>query len=73
MASKKTVVMREPGKPPISFHKGGLHESLGVPQGQTIPPDKMRAAEEGRYGPKAQKQAEFALHVLKQAHHPGSA
>jgi len=52
------------GKKPITFHKGGLHESLGVPQGQTIPASKMAAAKAGRYGPKAQKQANFAQGML---------
>lgn len=76
MASKKTVTMREPGKKPISFQKGGLHRSVGVPQGQKIPASKMQAAEHGEYGPKAQKQAEFALNVLRKGRktaHPGSA
>lgn len=44
----------------ISFHKGGLHESLGVPQGQPIPPGKMRAALAGKHGSKAKRQAELA-------------
>jgi hypothetical protein len=25
-------------------NKGGLHRSLGVPEGQTIPPERIRAA-----------------------------
>lgn len=44
----------------ISFKKGGLHESLGVPRGEVIPPAKMKAALAGRYGPKAKRQAELA-------------
>ena len=44
----------------IKFQKGGLHESLGVPQGQPIPPGKMRDALAGKYGPKAKRQAELA-------------
>jgi len=44
----------------ISFKKGGLHESLGVPQGQPIPAGKMRDALAGKYGPKAKKQAQLA-------------
>jgi hypothetical protein len=48
----------------VSFQKGGLHRSLGVPQGQKIPASKMAAAKAGRYGPKAQKQANFAMGML---------
>lgn len=44
----------------ISFHKGGLHESLGVPEGQPIPPELMAEALAGKRGPKAKKQAELA-------------
>jgi hypothetical protein len=44
----------------ITFKRGGLHESLGVPEGQPIPPAKMAAALAGRCGPKAKKQAELA-------------
>lgn len=50
----------------VSFHKGGLHESLGVPQGQKIPAGKMAAAKAGKYGPKAKKQAAFAQGFLAQ-------
>lgn len=55
MANKTTI----PGTG-ISFHKGGLHESLGVPQGKPIPASKLAAAKAGKYGPKAQKQANLA-------------
>lgn len=44
----------------ISFQKGGLHRSLGVPEGEPIPADKMNAALAGRYGPKAKRQANLA-------------
>ena len=44
----------------ISFKKGGLHESLGVPQGQPIPANKMSAALSGKFGAKAAKQARLA-------------
>ena len=54
----------EKGQKPIHFQKGGLHESLGVPQGEPIPASKMQAALSGRYGAKAQKQAQFARNVL---------
>lgn len=65
-AKKKTTTMKSPGKDPITFEKGGLHRSLGVPQGQKIPAKKVAAAARGDYGPKAQKQANFAQNVLKQ-------
>ena len=52
------------GQQPITFKKGGLHESLGVPAGQPIPPAKMAAALAGKHGPKAKAQAEFAKNVL---------
>ncbi len=63
-ASKKTQKISSPGKDPITFKKGGLHESLGVPKDQPIPAKKMNAAARGDYGPKAQKQANFAKNVL---------
>jgi hypothetical protein len=44
----------------ITFQRGGLHESLGVPEGQSIPPAKMAAALAGKYGPKAKRQAQLA-------------
>ena len=46
------------------FKKGGLHQSLGVPQGQTIPPAKMAAAKAGKFGPKAKAQANLATGML---------
>ena len=52
------------GQRPVSFQKGGLHRSLGVPEGQKIPAAKMAAAKAGRYGPKAKKQANFATGML---------
>ena len=52
------------GQKPVSFQKGGLHRSLGVPEGQKIPAAKMAAAKAGRYGPKANKQANFATGML---------
>jgi len=55
------VTIRKKGKRPLSFKRGGLHESLGVPQGQPIPPGKKAAALRGEYGPKAKKQAVFAF------------
>lgn len=62
VGQKQTI--KAPGKAPISFKKGGLHESLGVPQGKPIPAAKMNAAAAGKYGPKAKAQAQFARNVL---------
>ena len=66
MAAKSTgkQTISAPGKKPVTFQKGGLHRSLGVPQGQKIPASKMAAAKKGSYGPKAQKQANFAAGML---------
>lgn len=60
---KQTI--KAPGKTPISFKKGGLHQSLGVPAGKPIPPGKMADALAGKNGPKAAAQARFAQNVLK--------
>ena len=43
--AKKMVTMKAPGKKPITFKKGGLHQQLGVPAGEKIPASKMAAAE----------------------------
>jgi hypothetical protein len=65
MAAKKTTLKpARKGQKPITFQKGALHQSLGVPQGQKIPAKKMNAAARGDYGPKAQSQANFAKNVL---------
>lgn len=60
----KTRTITAKGKKPIKFKEGTLHKQLGVPQGQKIPPAKMAAAREGKYGPLAQKRANFARNVL---------
>lgn len=59
---KQTI--SSPGKKPVAFEKGGLHKSLGVPEGQKIPPAKLAAASKGEYGPKAAKQANLAKGLL---------
>ena len=60
-----TVVMREKGKKPIAFKKGGLHASTNTPQDQKIPQSKINAALKGTYGHKAKMQAMFYENVLK--------
>ena len=64
MAGKKTTIKGGKGKAPVSFQEGGLHQSLGVPADQPIPAAKMAAAKAGKFGPKAQKQANFATGML---------
>lgn len=63
-ARKKTQTIKSKGKDPVTFEKGGLHRSLGVPQGEKIPAKKVAAAARGEYGPKAQKQANMAKGML---------
>ena len=63
-AAGKTVIKGKSGAKPVSFKPGGLHQSLDVPAGQTIPPAKMAAAKAGKMGPKAQAQANFATGML---------
>ena len=41
------------------IHKGGLHKSLGIPQGEKIPVSKIKAA--ASKGGKVGKQARLAL------------
>uniref|UniRef100_A0A6M3J1S4 Uncharacterized protein n=1 Tax=viral metagenome TaxID=1070528 RepID=A0A6M3J1S4_9ZZZZ len=59
-----TQVIKSAGKKPLAFKKGGLHSSLGVPQGQKIPAAKLAAAVAGKYGAVAKKRALFAKNVL---------
>ena len=59
----KTTI-KAPGKRPVAFQPGGLHESTGTPAGQNIPAAKMAAAKRGDYGPKAVKQANMATGLL---------
>lgn len=62
----RTVTMKptKKGQKPIKFKAGGLHASLGVPQGKPIPAGKMKDALAGKYGPKAKKEALLAKNVL---------
>jgi len=54
---KKTIDLGEKGK--ISIKPGGLHRSLGIPQGEKIPAGKIQeaASEGGKVG----RQARLAL------------
>ena len=63
-AAGKTVIKGKAGTKPVSFQPGGLHQSLDVPAGQTIPAAKMAAAKAGKMGPKAQAQANLATGML---------
>ena len=60
----KVTIKGKAGAKPVTFAKGGLHRSLGVPEGQTIPAAKMAAAKAGKYGPKAEAQANLATGML---------
>jgi len=62
--SGKATIKGGNGKKPVTFQKGGLHRSLGVPAGQNIPAAKMAAAARGEYGPKAKAQANMAQGML---------
>ena len=62
MAAKKMI--KAPGRKPVKFTPGGLHKSLGVPEGQKIPQAKIDAAIKGEYGPLAKKQAVLARGLL---------
>lgn len=50
-----------------AIHKGGLHESLGIPKGKTIPKTKIEdaARKDGKIG----KQARLALTLSKMRKH----
>ncbi len=61
---KETLKPTKKGQKKITFNKGGLHKTLGVPHGEKIPATKMAGALAGNYGPKAKKEAEFAKNVL---------
>jgi hypothetical protein len=63
-AKKVTIPPQRKGQQPITFQPGGLHASLGVPQGQPIPEAAKAAALSGARGAKAKKQALFAKNVL---------
>jgi hypothetical protein len=61
---KTTTIKGRAGAKPVTFQEGGLHKSLGVPEGTKIPAAKMAAAQRGEYGPTAQKQANLATGLL---------
>lgn len=67
MAKAKTggkTTISSPGKSPVTFTKGGLHKSLGVPPSKPIPAGKMADALAGKAGPLAKKQANLARGML---------
>lgn len=63
-ASSTTLIKGGAGEKPVKIQKGGLHKSLGVPEGQNIPAAKMAAAKAGKFGPLAAKQANLATGML---------
>ena len=62
--AKTTTIKGGKGQKRVTFQKGGLHRSVNVPQGQTIPASKMASAKRGDYGAKAKKQANMATGML---------
>ena len=62
---KTETIPAKDGHKAITFHKNGLHESLGVPAGKKIPKTKIMAALSGSDGEKAKKQALFMKNVLR--------
>lgn len=62
--AKTTTIKGGKGQKPVTFAKGGLHRTVGVPQGEKIPASKMAAAKAGKYGPKGKKQASMATGML---------
>jgi len=62
--ARKLIKLRARGKKPITMRKGGLHRTVGVPEGEKIPASKVRAARAGRYGPLGKKQAVAATGLL---------
>lgn len=65
MATKKVTIKGSGGQKPITFKKGGLHESTHTPMKDKIPAAKVQKALHGGYGDKAKKQAMFYKNVLK--------
>ncbi len=59
------TIPAQDGHKKITFNRGGLHNSLNVPQGQKIPKSKLAAAMHGNAGKKAKAQAMFYENVLK--------
>lgn len=57
-------LLSAPGKKPIRFKEGALHQQLGVAAKKKIPGGKLRAALSGKFGPLAKKRAQFARNVL---------
>ena len=62
MATKKPL-----SKIAKTMHKGGLHESLGIPKGEKIPAAKVAAAAKrpGKVGQQARLAQTFAKHRPK--------
>lgn len=61
---KVTISSKATGKKIVSFKEGGLHKSLGVPEGQKIPAAKMAAAKKSK-NPLIRKQVGLAKALKK--------
>lgn len=55
----------DPSQKPITFNKGGMHQTTSTPAGQKIPKAKIAAALAGKFGAKGKSQALFMRNVLK--------
>jgi hypothetical protein len=64
MKKIKVIKAKKSGQHDISYHPGGLHESLGVAKGKPIPSAAFHAALSGSKGEKAKKQALMAKNVF---------
>ena len=70
MSKKETVVLKHPvsgHRAVMHLNKGGLHRALGVPEGETIPADKLASARNSD-NPHVAKMANLA-HTMEGWHH----
>lgn len=69
---KETIKPKVADQKPITFNKGGMHASTHTPAGEKIPAKKKAEALAGKFGKKAEKQANFAKNVLTGGAHKRS-
>lgn len=61
----KQTIQGSGDQKPITFNKGGLHQTTGTAPNDKIPKAKIAAALAGKLGPKGKQQALFMKNVLK--------
>lgn len=61
---KKVTIKAKKGQKPITFEKGGLHETTNTPADEKVPASKVAAAAAGKYGKKGMMQANLMKNVL---------